>query len=157
MTVAIPLSRGRFALVDDEDAERVIAAGPWHTRLAPRTAYARHNHLVDGRFVTVLMHRFITGWEYVDHINGDGLDNRRANLRQATRGQNLANIGLKSNNTSGFKGVRKHSRGRWRATCGPDYLGLFPSPEAAARAYDAAALARYGEFARPNYPQGVTP
>ena len=97
MTVAIPLSRGRFALVDDEDAERVIAAGPWHTRLAPRTAYARHNHLVDGRFVTVLMHRFITGWEYVDHINGDGLDNRRANLRQATRGQNLANIGLKSN------------------------------------------------------------
>ena len=63
MTVAIPLSRGRFALVDDEDAERVIAAGPWHTRLAPRTAYARHNHLVDGRFVTVLMHRFITGWD----------------------------------------------------------------------------------------------
>lgn len=156
MTVTIPLSRGRVALVDDADAERVIEAGPWHARLAPRTAYARHTKYVDGRFVTVLMHQFITGWDYVDHANGDGLDNRRANLRQATRGQNLANIGLKSNNTSGLKGVRQHSPGRWRATCGRDYLGLFPSPEAAGRAYDAAAIAKYGEYARPNYPRGVT-
>lgn len=152
MTVTIPLSRGRVALVDDEDAERVITAGPWHTRLAPRTAYARHNHLVGGRFVTVLMHQFITGWPYVDHINGDGLDNRRANLRQASHAQNMANTPLKINNQSGFKGVSRH-RERWRAQCGPQYLGLFSSPESAASAYDAAALAMYGEFARLNFPK----
>lgn len=88
----------------------------------------------------------------IDHINGDPRDNRLANLRLATRSQNLANKKRSSKNTSGFKGVdRVVSRGKWRARIKVDgtdlHLGLF-SARADAVAARAAAEAKYfGEFA----------
>jgi len=104
------------------------------------------------------MHNFITGWPYVDHRNGNGLDNRRQNLRQATHAQNLANQKLSSRNVSGYKGVsRNRNLDRWTATISPAgrsvYLGSFDTPQDAARAYDAAAVEHYAEFARLNFPR----
>lgn len=93
----------------------------------------------------------------VDHINGDGLDNRRCNLRYATRQQNAAN-GAKKGRSSRFKGVCfDKSRGKWLAGVKYNYvrlnLGRHATEEAAARAYDRKALELFGEFARTNFPR----
>lgn len=159
----IPLTRGHIALVDAEDYDRVMAAGPWFAcDYGGLTTYAQHNiRRTDGRHTAEKLHTFLTHWPEVDHANGDGLDNRRANLRRATRTQNNANARLRRNNTSGFKGVSWDKRtGRWMAGIRIDYrqryLGRFDSPEEAARAYDTAARQLFGEFARTNF-EAVTP
>lgn len=158
-TLTVPLSRGYVALVDASDYPQVIAAGPWHARPRGLTVYAqRHTFLTDGRRTTQQMHNFITGAIGIDHRNGDGLDNRRANLRATTQAQNCANTRLRSNNKSGFKGVSwKKSGGAWVAQIRRDgksyHLGLFSDREEAARAYDAAAIEFFGEYARINFPK----
>lgn len=155
MTVEIPLTQGYVALVDDADAERVRQSGPWHVFVPPRshTAYALHS--VSAR-KKIRLHHFLTGWRLVDHINGDGLDNRRANLRSADQSLNSANRRMPSSNTSGFKGVTRLPSGRWQAQItvrgAAKKLGAYDSREEAARAYDAAAIASFGLFARPNFP-----
>lgn len=155
----IPLSRGYVALVDDEDYSRAMAGGPWHANPRGRTVYAQRNRKRDdGSWTTQSLHGFLTGLPYVDHRNGDGLDNRRTNLRPSTAAQNAANQRTNATNTAGFKGVqRNRSRGLpWRAQIGAArkkyHLGLFATPEAAARAYDEAARRLHGEFARLNFP-----
>ena len=93
------------------------------------------------------------GWppEFIDHINGNGLDNRWENLRAATRSQNLANRQKPTKSKSGFKGVQQISPHSWQASIRKDnksyYLGLFTSPEEAHEAYKAAARELHGEFA----------
>jgi len=92
----------------------------------------------------------------VDHINRNGLDNRRANLRLATRAENTRNAKLSRRNTSGFRGVSfDHFSGRWLAIVKSDgktyRLGAFATPEEAAFAYDFAAAALHGEFASTNF------
>lgn len=86
----------------------------------------------------------------VDHEDGDSLNNRFANLRVATRWENLSNRGKTRANTSGFKGVRPH-RNKWVARIGHKgryrHLGTFDTPEQAAEAYAAAAREIHGEFA----------
>lgn len=103
-----------------------------------------------------LVFLYMTGaWpaELVDHKNGTRDDNRWANLREATLKQNSASAARPVNNTSGFKGVyfSKHAK-RWRAQISIDRrtknLGYFDTPEAAHRAYLAAAVEQFGEFAR---------
>lgn len=85
----------------------------------------------------------------VDHVNGDGLNNRWANLRLATRAQNTANSRLGKGNRSGFKGVSYYARaGKWRAVLGKKHLGLFDTPEEAHARYCGSAAEKYGEFAR---------
>ena len=122
------------------------------------TAYRRIN--LDGLFYYA--HRL--AWLYVhgewpseiDHINGDGLDNRLVNLRPVTSHQNHANR-HKIWGVSRYKGVNRSAskRNPWRAEIQVKgrsiYLGVFPSQEAAARAYDAAAREHFGEFARTNF------
>ncbi len=154
----IPLSRGLVALVDDEDYGRISSAGSWHALPNGRTHYARRNYWQEARCFTVLMPALITGLTYVDHANGDGLDNRRENLREASHGQNMANKRLYRNNTSGYKGISwQNNRRRWQARIWVagrfKSLGTYSLPEDAARAYDAAALRYFGEFARLNFPQ----
>lgn len=83
----------------------------------------------------------------IDHINGNRSDNRICNLREATRAQNNANARVRSDNTSGLKGVSP-LHGRWAAQAGGVYLGLFDTPEEAHAAYVAAAKERFGNFAR---------
>ncbi len=94
---------------------------------------------------------------FVDHISRDTLDNRRANLRIATHGQNMANTPAYRCNKSGFKGVYQDSRSSaWTAQIRYDkrlyWLGTFILAEDAARAYDARAREVWGEFARCNFP-----
>lgn len=88
----------------------------------------------------------------LDHINGNGADNSISNLRLATHSQNMQNKKRPITNTSGFKGVIKDNRGRWRATIkdGPTnrHLGVFPTPELAHEAYKLAAQQAFGQFAR---------
>lgn len=156
----IPLTRGYVALVDDEDYERV-AAKKWGVTVKPQdtTPYAQNGVRVAGRMTSVAMHRFILDAPIelvVDHINGNGLDNRRANLRLCSRSENQWNRRKSSQNTSGFKGVFHRGGTRWIARITAHgktvHLGRFRDPTIAARAYDAAALRLHGEFARLNFP-----
>src|SRR6266481_5997920 len=106
-----------------------------------------------------LLHRFllrVNANVIVDHENGDTLDNRRTNLRVATKSQNAANAKLTNRNTSGFKGVT-FARGSWYATITVNYhkivLGSSHDPEEAAKMYDVGAIKYFGPFARTNFPR----
>lgn len=152
---SISLNHGYVTLVDDEDFEWAKAS-TWFIHRGSTKVYARRQ---TGR-KTEMLHRLITNVEpgnYVDHINGDGLDNRRSNLRVCSTAENARNRGASKANTSGFKGVHRNRR-RWRAVITVDYnykhLGTFDTPEDAAKAYDAAAKELHGEFAQLNFPEG---
>ena len=106
------------------------------------------------------MHRFIIGAPkgvLVDHKNGDGLDNRRENLRFCSASQNQMNRGKTVRNKTGFKGVFWGSNHRWQAQiscCGIKFhLGSWTDPEDAAAIYDIAAQQFHGKFARLNFPE----
>jgi hypothetical protein len=151
----IPLTQGLVAIVDDDDYES-LSAYKWHARILGTSRYAGRKVRTGKTFICVHMHRAILpapiGMD-VDHINGDGLDNRRCNLRIATRAQNLQNRGAPKDNKSGYKGVCWHRKTRrWMAqitTAGKHrYLGVFCSPDEAHAVYCAAAKEQHGEFAR---------
>lgn len=155
----IPLSKGQVAVVDIEDLpilEKHNWCAAWSERL--QAFYARTNIKEDDVWRGVLMHRFILGLKHGDGIQGDHrdgntLDNRKKNLRKATKSQNGMNKGTQRNNKSGLKGVTWHARtGMWRADIGANgiakTLGYFPFKEEAHEAYCAAAKIMHGEFFR---------
>ena len=156
MTLEIPLTRGLVALVDDADYDAVVALGKWYAAPDKNTFYARRGYRRDGKVRHVQMHTLLTGWGFVDHVNGDGLDNRRSNLRPADDSKNAMNRAVSSANTSGFKGVSRNHL-RWSAQIKLDgrqiHLGTFDTTQEAALAYDEAALRLFAEFARVNFPQ----
>lgn len=150
----IPLTQGKFAIVDKIDYE-YLNQFKW----CYNCGYAvRHSPTAKGKRTTILMHRVILermrhkDFKDSDHINQNKLDNRRCNLRTATRSQNLCNKGKQSNNTSGFKGVCWVKRDKkWLAQIRINgkrkHLGYFDSKKQAARAYSKAAKKYHGEFA----------
>jgi hypothetical protein len=146
--IALFNSRG-IALIDDEDFDRVSLRS-WHFH-HPRYASAH----IKG-CGTVGLHRFIIRpmpGNVVDHANHDGLDNRRANLRECTRSQNAANRRVRvPSSASGYFGVQRYSSGGWKVIIAHRLIGLFDDIGEAARAYDLAALHRWGEFAVLNFP-----
>jgi hypothetical protein len=154
----IQLTQGRVALVDDADYE-YLSQWKWKAYKDRYTWYARRGIRVGFVIKTIHMHRLITNAPdglFVDHINGDGLDNRRGNLRVCTKSENGFNRGKNSNNTTGYKGVTTN-KGKYRAQiridgkmCG---LGRYTDPVEAAKAYDRAAKKHYGEFAKLNFPE----
>jgi AP2 domain len=152
--VMIPLTRGKFTIVDEADAEMILGRGKWHVLPRCNTFYAVRSEGSNPRR-KVLMHVLIADCERPDHVNRNGLDNRRINLREATPSQNGANRGLPAANTSGYRGVYwNKQRRRWTAIISiaghKKYLGHFGDPAEAARAYNRAALETWGEFASLN-------
>jgi hypothetical protein len=151
------LTGGEYAIVDAED-EAAAARNHWHAHAGRHgTFYARRTRRTgDVADAPHYLHQLILGCAWVDHINGDGLDNRRTNLRPCTRAQNMHNQ-RKRRGVSQFKGVYWHTSGRkWKAQITESghrrSLGYHPSEESAARAYDAAARRLFGEYAALNFP-----
>lgn len=146
----IPLTQGKVALVDDEDYPE-LAPHSWCVHGKRSVAYAARRRSGGG---TLLMHRVIlgdkTGFD-IDHINGNGLDNRKANLRWATRSQNSANRGRNKNNKSGITGVY-YLPARWMASIKVNYvnhfLGHFDTKDEAIAARRGAEKRYHGEFVR---------
>jgi hypothetical protein len=153
VTAQIALSKGFVTLVDEADVEHLCAVR-WHVQQTmPGRFYAIRRPFPSG--ATVLMHREIMDAPVgmtVDHINGDTLDNRRANLRLATNAENSRN--RRPIGEIPFSGVTRMRSGRFKALVWPGgkgiYLGAYDMPEQAAGAYNAAAAFIYGEFARLN-------
>lgn len=147
----IPLAGGRFALVDEEDYDRVSVYN-WCSYFNGRVPYAQCDH--------VTMHHFILKVALeIDHKNLNGLDNRKENLRICSHSENGMNRPKRRTPTSSkFKGVSfARNVGKWHAeiTIRPKRwnLGYFINEEDAARAYDKAALEKFGEFSILNFPR----
>lgn len=159
-TLEIPLTQGRVAVIDVEDAD-LIAPYKWHAVRHRRTFYAvRAVKLDSGDRKQRYMHSVITEFATTDHINGDGLDNRRDNLRSASQSQNLGNRRKTTPGSSQFKGVSwSRPRSKWQVQIQQDgrrpRLGrhYFDDEVVAALAYDAAARRLFGEFAALNFPR----
>jgi hypothetical protein len=158
----IQLTQAKVALVDDEYFD-VLNIFKWCAHRHYNTFYAVRVTNRPNRKM-ILMHRVILnplGGLQIDHINGNGLDNQRANLRVCNGSQNMCNRGKHEDNTSGFKGVcfrkyRKKFQAQIRMYGKQFYLGMFPTAIEAAKVYDVAAIRIHGEFARTNfnYPEG---
>ncbi|MCK5610847.1 HNH endonuclease [Candidatus Pacearchaeota archaeon] len=156
--IKIPLTQGKHALIDESDRE-IVEKRTWFAVKHINNFYASTNIKKGGRLTTIYMHRFITGdieGMQVDHLNRDGLDNRRGNLRICTSSQNNANRKPLKGKTSKYKGVHWDKRmKKWRARMNPKpkiiHLGYFGREIEAARAYDKKALELYGEFAYLNF------
>lgn len=152
----VPLTKGYEAIIDAADISLVDGMN-WHAAVQrDGRVYAKRSQWVDGKHMNVLLHRVIAGTPEgmdTDHKNGDGLDNRRSNLRNATTSENMRNQRKKANTASGLKGASWDSHaGKWRAlirSCGKrQSLGMFDTPEQAHAAYCKAAPDFHGEFAR---------
>lgn len=158
----VPLTKGKSAIIDAGDGS-AVAGFSWYAELKKNVWYAysrcgeyqaRGTRKIDG------LHQFLMGKRpemMVDHIDGDGLNNRRSNLRFATNSLNLHNQRRqRMKAVSGFRGVYKvHRRWQARLTVNHErYFGpIVADPEEAARHYDAMAIEMVGEFAGLNFPR----
>lgn len=156
-TITIQLTKGYSTVADECDSD--LAKFNWCINGAPPNTYARRT-TKDGQ--SIYLHRMIlerilgrplASAEYVDHINGDKLDNQRINLRLCTSSQNQANR-KKTKNASGYKGVWRYPgrEKQWVANIKVNRkkisLGYYYTPEEAYAAYCEAAKHYFGEFAR---------
>ena len=155
MAKEIPLTQGKVAIVDDADYEW-LNQWKWYAEQNKGTWYARRCIWEGQRTYCVRMHRVILNaqaGEATDHINGNGLDNRRTNLRICTTAENNRNCHKRKPTSSRFKGVFRWEN-RWRVQIcvkGQNrYVGTYGDEEEAARAYNEAATKFYGEFASLN-------
>lgn len=149
----IELTKGYVALVDDEDYDKLMSYGSWYASVGGRTAYASVKKQINYKRVTYKMHRIIMGVPehlMVDHINHNGCDNRKENLRICTQRENTMNITMLSNNKSGVRGVSySKTANKWHSiirVCGERiHLGWWSDFEDAVSARKEAEK-KYGYF-----------
>lgn len=162
--ITMELTKGKFCLIDQESVD-IISEHNWHCTALHGSSlyYAATNVRKGDRQKQVLMHRLIMGCragQEVDHIDGNGLNNQRSNLRLATHQQNLFNQKKRAGGTSSYKGVSWCKRSeKWLSQIminkKTKFLGYFADELSAAVAYDTAAIALFGEFARKNFSDSV--
>lgn len=150
----IKLTKGKFALVDDDKYE-FLNQWNWHFD----GKYARRNIRVNGKLVHIYMHKVLAGTDKkVDHKDLDQLNNQRGNLRVCTTQTNAVNSKKAANKSSIYKGVTKCGK-RWRSQLTYNnkkvYDAMFPTERWAAMAADLNAYALYGDFARLNFPGAI--
>ena len=157
----IPLTQGKYAIVDPEDFER-LNKHKWCAVKSCNTFYANRTIYVGKKSISIRMHREIiqpTGYLFVDHINHNGLDNRKANLRLATCAQNNYNSrNFRKSESSKYKGVRWNKQiKKWAVIIcfnkKSKFIGYFEDEKQAAKAYDKAAKKYHGQFASLNFPE----
>jgi hypothetical protein len=163
MTQSIPLTKGKIALVSDEDYEYLLGIGSWcYSNVGYAVHFERDD---DGCRHTISMHRLIMARVLgqpvpthlvVDHIDRNRLNNTRANLRTATRSQNQANRSLNADSVTRFKGISPEGY-KFRVRIRFDrrmrlHLGSYYDATFAAHLYDAAAMLLNGDFAATNFP-----
>lgn len=158
----IKLTQNKYVFVDNEDYNELIKY-KWNARKSNKGSdiwYAWrgiHHRKIMPQQELISMHSQVLNFpkNYIDHINGNGLDNRKQNLRSCTFSQNIWNQKIRKNNTSGFKGVSwdKYNK-KWRSRIGFNYkyilIGYFDDPINAANAYNKKAKELFGKFARLN-------
>ena len=160
----IPLTQGYFALVDDEDY-KWLSGYKWHVSKVPNTYYAyTYTNNDQGERKRMSMHRLILGLKersqkQCDHIDGNGLNNQKQNLRICSHQQNTYNSKPRPG-TSKYKGVCWNLRAqKWQVGLSLRSngirnriaLGHYVDEEQAAKAYDLAAIYYFGDFARTNF------
>ena len=153
--IVIPLTQGKFSKIDSQDWDLIKDYSWYFAKGYAVTAIKQEN----GKQKTLGMHRLILGLTdpkiQADHINHNGLDNCRSNLRICTQQQNLMNKSSHKNSTSKYLGVSWHKRdNKWRSNIGFNgkiiYLGYFTNEKDAAKAYNTKAIELFGEFANLN-------
>ncbi len=152
----IPLTQGKVAIIDRSDYDLVSPFKWCAIQDGDRWYAVRMTYIPTKK--TIRLHRFLLNSksnEKCDHINYDGLDNRRSNLRIVTNSQNMMNQMKRSGTSSRFKGVVWHKRDKiWEAYIRHNqrgiYLGRFSDEVEAAKAYNMAAIKYFGEYARLN-------
>lgn len=153
-SIEIPLTRGKFAIIDRDDLEFIMRYDWVYSKSGgPRSEYARSS----GRRC-IRMHSYIMNCPegmVVDHKNGDGLDNRKSNLRICTDLQNRSNQRKKLSTINKYKGIKKRPNGNWTVYISHDNkricAGTFDTELKAALAYDKKAIELKGEFANLNF------
>lgn len=159
----IRVGKEHEAYIDDEDYDLVSQYTWWvfkDTNGHGIYANGHKGYKDNGQPDRIFMHQLIMDLRGVDHIDGDGLNNVRSNLRAATSSQNQAN-GRKRASATGYKGVSYTGAGqkKWKARINFQYkrtfLGVYATAEEAAHAYDSAAKEMYGEFAVLNFPESI--
>ena len=167
-TAEIELSQGLFCTIDAIDLDKVKGIQWYANGHSRETAYAVGHSYRDGKRIKIRMHQLIAPSEpghVVDHINGNRMDNRRENLREATSRENSQNRKAERFSVSKFKGVffaqDKPRSKPWYAEIRENgrrhFLGCFETEESAAHAYDDAAKKMHGQFARLNFEHEVAP
>lgn len=160
-TIKVPLTKGYFAVIDAADAA-LVAQHRWHASVKEKLVYAGTNIRVSGgQYRYVRMHQLFMGHASVDHIDGDGLNNRRSNLRPCTYAQNACNRRSRTGAKSSYYGVtfdqsggRKPWRARAQLVGGASGSKRFATEIEAAIYRDVLAKELHGEFARLNFPDG---
>lgn len=155
--VVLRITQGQITIIDRAMYDKV-KDHCWHASKSKNTYYVVSDIYDGHQWRGVRLHQLLMNaprGQFVDHINGNGLDNRLCNLRICNNNQNIRNSPRRADNTSGYKGVHQRPHGKWQARIVIDgkrkSLGHFDDPVSAAHAYDAAARKYYGEFARPNF------
>ena len=150
----IPLTQGKVAIIDDKDLA-LVSQYEWFAHKNGKNFYAETRLPISKGRILLKMHVLIMGKKIgfeIDHINHNGIDNRRENLRHATHSQNHQNNRPRIHCSSKYKGVYWHKRDKkWEVQIGLDgalfYLGRFASEQEAAILYNKSAVKMFGPFA----------